>query len=284
MKDRAGSSDQPGSVVIGRPAPGIETMRAAFVREAFSAHRHDTYGIGITMRGVQAFRYRGELRRSSFGHAFVLHPDEVHDGHAGDERGFAYRIAYVEPSLIFAASDGRGLPFIATPVVDELGFRRAVEAILSPANEIEATFAVADLTEALWQAAGAPRPREPHLRLNALHAVRDALLASGSERISMVDLEKIGGLSRWELARQFRRAFGVSPYRFQLMRSLEEARRRLGAGSSLADTAIESGFSDQAHFSRHFRAAYGMSPGRWRLLATGANPSSGAGPPDRRSA
>lgn len=270
MKDCAVKPDLSDSMVVRRAAPGIETMRATFTREAFSAHRHDTYGIGFTTRGVQAFRYRGEMRRSSFGQAFVLHPDELHDGHAGDEGGFAYRIAYVEPSLIFAASEGRGLPFIAAPVVDELGFRRAVEGILSPADENEATFGVAELTEALWQAAGAPRPQEPHLRLGGLNAVREALLAS-SERISMIDLEKIGGLSRWELARQFRRVFGVSPYRFHLMRRLEEARRRLGAGSSLAHAAIETGFSDQAHFSRHFRAAYGMSPGRWRLLATSAS-------------
>jgi AraC-like DNA-binding protein len=245
-------------------------MTAAFTREAFSAHRHDTYGIGITTRGVQAFHYRGQSRRSSIGHVFVLHPDELHDGHAGDERGYAYQIAYIEPSLILAASDGRGLPFIATPVLDAAEFRRAVEGILVPADEMEMTSAVVELTDALWQAAGTPRQAERHLRLGALNAVRDALLAAGNERILMIDLEKIAGLSRWELARQFRRAFGVSPYRFHLMRRLEEGRRQLGAGSQLALVAIETGFSDQAHFSRHFRAAYGMSPGRWRLLTTGS--------------
>lgn len=284
MKDCAGRSELRGSVVVKRAAPGIETMHAAFVREAFSAHRHDTYGIGLTTRGVQVFRYRGETRRSLSGHAFVLHPDELHDGRAGNDCGFSYSIAYVEPSLILAASEGRGLPFVSTPVVTELGFRHAVEGILSPADEIEAACEIAELTEALWHATGAPCPPKSHLRLDGLFAVRDALLAAGGERISMADLEKIARLSRWELARQFRRAFGVSPYRFHLMRRLERARRQLGAGSPLAYTAIETGFSDQAHFSRHFRAAYGISPGRWRLLATGASPSPGVGRLDREPA
>lgn len=269
MNDCAAKPDLPSSVALRQAAPGIETMSAAFTREAFSAHRHDTYGIGFTTRGVQVFHYRGEKRRSSIGHVFVLHPDELHDGHADDDRGFAYQIAYIEPSLILAASDGHSLPFIATPVLDAVDFRRAVEGVLVPADEMEMTSAVVELTDALWQAAGARRQTATHLRLRGLKAVRDALLAAGSERISMVDLEKIGGLSRWELARQFRGAFGVSPYRFHLMRRLEEARRLLGAGSPLAAVAIETGFSDQAHFSRHFRATYGMSPGRWRLLATG---------------
>lgn len=270
MNDRAAKRDLPSSVALRRAAPGIETMSAAFAREAFSAHRHDTYGIGVTTHGAQVFHYRGEGRCSSIGHVFVLHPDELHDGHAGDERGFAYQIAYIEPSLILAAGDGRGLPFIATPVLDAVALRRAVEGVLVSADDMELTSAVVELTDALWQAAGTPRQTESHLRLSGLNAVRDALLAAGNARIRMTDLERVGGLSRWELARQFRRAFGVSPYRFHLMRRLEEGRRRLGAGSQLAVVAIETGFSDQAHFSRHFRAAYGMSPGRWRLLTTGS--------------
>src|SRR5207249_3738826 len=144
--------------------------------------------------------------------------------------------------------------------------------------------AIAELTQALWQAAGASRQPEHHLRLGGLNAVREALLTPSGKRISMAELEKIAGLSRWELARQFRRAFGVSPYRFHLMRRLERGRQQLGAGSAPADTAIETGFSDQAHFSRHFRAAYGMPPGRWRSLATSAGRSSKSGPPVGRSA
>ena len=260
----------PGSVALTRPAPGIEIMRAAFRGHAFSAHRHDTYGIGRTTLGVQAFSYRGETRQSVCGHAFVLHPDEMHDGRAGDAGEFGYRIAYIEPSLVLAASDGRGLPFVRVPVVVDPHFKRAVEGILSAGNdlgdEVAAMCAIAELTDALWQVADAPRTRETRLRLAGLYAVRDALLASKAERMSAAKLETISQLSRWELARQFRRAFGVSPYRFQVMRRLEQAREYLEAGSPLAETAVDCGFSDQAHFTRHFRNAYGISPGRWRSL------------------
>jgi AraC-like DNA-binding protein len=273
LKDCAGQSKQPSFVAATRVAPGIEVMRAAFFGHAFSSHRHDTYGIGLTTLGIQAFGYRGEMQRSACGHAFVLHPDEVHDGRAGDERGFGYRIAYIEPSLILAASQGRGLPFVKAPVVDDPRFRRAVESVVAAiddlGNDITATDAIAELTDALWQVAGLQQTSMMRLRMASLHAARDALLASNSKPISMAELEGISGLSRWELARQFRRAFGVSPSRFHLMRRLEQARTRLAAGSRLADAALECGFSDQAHFTRHFRAAYGMSPGQWRSLVKG---------------
>jgi hypothetical protein len=107
LKDRALQSQGSSFVVTTRAAPGIETMRAMLFGHAFSSHRHDTYAIGATALGVQIFRYRGAARHSIGGCAFVIHPDEAHDGRAGDQRGFGYGIAYIEPALILAASHGR---------------------------------------------------------------------------------------------------------------------------------------------------------------------------------
>ena len=182
LKDRALPSPGSSFVVTTRAAPGIETMRAMLFGHAFSSHRHDTYAIGATALGVQIFRYRGAARHSIGGCAFVIHPDEVHDGRAGDERGFGYRIAYIEPSLILAASHGRCLPFVRTPIVDDSRFVQTVEAILSLADDLSddvaATCAIAALTDALWRLAGSSVPSAVRLRLASLHAVRDALLAS----------------------------------------------------------------------------------------------------------
>src|SRR5689334_24747658 len=82
---------------------GVECLEAWFQRSAYHKHRHDTYAICLTTRGVQAFDYRGAARVSTPGQVVVLHPDEPHDGHAGTEAGFGYRILYVEPALIFEA-------------------------------------------------------------------------------------------------------------------------------------------------------------------------------------
>jgi hypothetical protein len=47
---------------------GIERREARFNGAAFTPHRHDTYAIGITLAGFQAFDYRGSSRRSLPGH------------------------------------------------------------------------------------------------------------------------------------------------------------------------------------------------------------------------
>ena len=73
------------------PEDGVEFFEAWFHGSGYHKHRHDTYAVAVTMRGVLAFDYRGTSEASLPGQVVVLHPDEVHDGHAGTETGFGYR-------------------------------------------------------------------------------------------------------------------------------------------------------------------------------------------------
>lgn len=101
-------------------------MAAFFRGHAFTPHRHDTYAVGVTSAGIQSFRYRGAARHSLPSQVFVLHPDERHDGRAGDERGFGYRIAYVDPKLIGDALAAKTLPFVRDPISDDARLGRAI--------------------------------------------------------------------------------------------------------------------------------------------------------------
>jgi AraC-like DNA-binding protein len=249
---------------------GIERMSARFQGFSFSPHRHDTYAIGITTHGVQAFTYKGVAHQSVRGQAFVLHPDERHDGRAGDARGFAYCIAYIDPVLILSACQGKGLPFLSEPVTADRQLYEAVSAILQAADEpmgLAATCNIAALAEALCRLAGAPSPANVSLDLKAVRAAREALMSCVEAKVSVSELERISGMSRWRLARQFRRAYGVSPSRFQLLRRLGHARKLLQGGQSLAEISDICGFADQPHLSRKFKSAFGVSPGQWRALA-----------------
>jgi len=200
----------------------------------------------------------------------VLHPDEQHDGRAGDARGFSYHIAYIDPTLILAATGGKRLPFVHEPVSNDEHLCHAVRALLSAPHDVEGESATAcsivALSDALSRMAGSASTRTSAINLRGVRATRDALLSAPGARISLSALERLSGMSRWQLARQFRSAYGVSPYRVQLLRRLGQARDLLLRGGPLADIAVACGFADQAHMSRHFRNAYGVSPGQWRAL------------------
>jgi AraC-like DNA-binding protein len=243
---------------------GIERLEARLHGAAFAPHRHDTYAIGITLSGVQTFRFRGEQWHCLPGACHILHPDETHDGAAGTEHGFAYRIAYLDPALVQQALGGAPLPFVSCPVLPaaRLDAARALwdpDVAMDDVARTELVVAAADLLRAASGTTRAP----PLLALERLRRVRSCIADSPGQRQPMEQLERVAGLDRWTLARQFRAAFGTSPSRFRTMRQLDLVRRSLRCGMSLAEAALAAGFADQSHMSRQFKVAYGVSPGAW---------------------
>ena len=251
----------------GTGAEGIERMEASFHGRPFAPHRHDTYAIGVTRSGVQSFNFRGQRWHCLPGQCHILHPDETHDGSAGTDEGFSYRMVYLDPALVQDALDGKPLPFVANPVVEAarlsaLGVT-GVWDIDEDIDELARVDLVASIASLLVNASTEPLKKSGPLVLDRLVQVRERLASAPAVRHPMDELERLAGLDRWALARQFRAAFGTSPSRFRTHRQLDLLRRSVKCGVSLMDAALEAGFSDQSHMSRQFKRAYGLTPARW---------------------
>jgi AraC-like DNA-binding protein len=254
------------------PHAGLQRLGARFGGHAYDLHRHETYAIGLTLWGAQSFHYRGELRTSRAGQVMVIHPDEAHDGHAGVADGFAYRMLYVDPAAISAARGGMSTPFVPDAVAEDraladlLGeafadFPRALEPLA-----VDGVVArLADLLVARSDLRATSRRRPTAER--AVASARDFLVAEAHRPVASEELERVSGLDRFALARQFRAAFGTSPHRFQVGRRLAKARAMIANGVALSEAAAATGFADQSHLTRHFSARFGLTPGRWAALS-----------------
>ena len=254
--------------------PGIQRIEAFFSGNAYAPHRHDTYSIGYTMDGVQSFDYRGTRSNSTPGQVIVLHPDELHNGQAGSDEGFHYRMLYVEPALVWSAlgETASALPFAKDPVLNDPALMHALHAAYSdmagPLDPIaldEIATLLADGLLAHDQSAHAGR----QIRVDsvAVCTAREFLDANLDRTVRSEELEAVTGHDRFALSRQFRTALGTSPYRYMTMRRLDKVRASIESGMDLADVAALCGFSDQAHMTRKFTAAFGLPPGKWKRLS-----------------
>ncbi|MEH0020973.1 MAG: AraC family transcriptional regulator [Desulfobacter sp.] len=285
----AGQVSNPGSIGLERScknsrseyiwqkelAKGVELLDVWFQGYAYHRHRHDTYAICLTTAGVQSFGYRGCSRISTPGNIVVLHPDEMHDGQPGTREGLGYRMLYINPGLIFDAARATfgpdtSLPFVSDPVLTHGKLPATVEKAFHYTDEpLGIDSLISELAQGLIASASAsiPAPPSRRLDLNALERVRQYLDMEKTRVVRSWELEEITGLSRYELARQFRLRYGTSPYRYMLMRRLEFARKQLAKPLPLADVALASGFSDQSHFTRVFKAGFGLTPAHYRALS-----------------
>ncbi len=253
------------------PQAGLQRLTAQFGGHAYDLHRHETYGVGLTLWGAQSFHYRGALRTSRAGQVMVIHPDEAHDGHAGVDQGFAYRMLYVDPAAISAALDGASPPF----VTDVVAYDSALADLLTeafadfpqPLEPLAQDALIDRLAELLAVRGDGTKPRRSPTARQAVTRAREFLTAEAHRTVSSEELEKVSGLDRFALARHFRSAFGTSPHRFQVGRRLARAQELIAAGVRLSETAAATGFADQSHLTRHFSARYGLPPGRWAALS-----------------
>jgi AraC-like DNA-binding protein len=101
----------------------------------------------------------------------------------------------------------------------------------------------------------------PWQKRRALEVLEQNL--SGDLRLSRLATEC--GVSRSYFCRCFRITFGTSLHKFVVNKRIERAQQLLRHSKfSIAEIALEAGFSDQAAFSRTFAANLGAPPARWR--------------------
>jgi len=94
---------------------------------------------------------------------------------------------------------------------------------------------------------------------------KEMLLADLSGNLTLPDLARACRLSCSHFSQAFRMSVGCPPHQWLLVKRVERAKHLLlNTSRSLSDIALETGFSDQSHFTRVFAQRVSSSPAAWR--------------------
>ncbi|MGZ8566379.1 MAG: helix-turn-helix transcriptional regulator [Actinomycetota bacterium] len=111
-----------------------------------------------------------------------------------------------------------------------------------------------------------------HLRdLARLRSVRDRIDREYAHPLDVEALARGAHMSAGHLTREFRRAYGESPYSYLMTRRIERAMALLRRGDlSVTEVCFAVGCSSLGTFSTRFSELVGMSPSTYRRLAARA--------------
>ncbi len=96
-----------------------------------------------------------------------------------------------------------------------------------------------------------------------------------AEHITLDNLCKCSGLSNSTLLRAVTKSKGVTPYRYLQTVRIGKAKELLEQGVTAASAAIQTGFSDQSHFSNFLHMFIGLSPAAYKRIFKGGGRNHG---------
>ena len=106
--------------------------------------------------------------------------------------------------------------------------------------------------------------------LARLRRVRDRIDREYAQPLDVEALARGANMSAGHLSRQFRLAYGESPYSYLMTRRIERAMALLRRGDrSVTEVCFEVGCSSLGTFSTRFSELVGMSPSSYRESAAG---------------
>ena len=251
---------KPGTSVIGAPAPSLK-----LVLEGSQNYEIDGRSISINPgeflyldAGSQCVgRNRGDMKGICLLLPPNMAPDEAASGFGDDP--VLGRVLVLSTN---ASAMGRTLwdfgqriardPSLGPSLADELVARVGV-AIAEPIAESRAAMDGV-------KAAKLSTRRELYRRLER---ARTFLHAHDDRNVTLGEMAAVAGLSQFHLARYFKDAFEASPISYHRALRLKRAAALLARGSSVAEAAEATGYSDPVALSHAFRRKYGAPPHLW---------------------
>ena len=250
----------------------IEAYRFEGIVQPFPNHFHDYYVIGFIEDGQRVLSCRNQEYALKKGNILLFNPGHNHACVQSDEGTLDYRGFNITKEVMLDLAEEvagrRELPVFSKTVI----FDEEVTCYLHPLHELvmkgscefgkEETLLL--LISLLIQRYGQPSPScipECPKEIEKACAFMEQHFA---DRIYLDQICRYAGLSKSTLLRAFTRSKGVTPYSYLENIRIGKAKKLLEQGVPPIEAAMQTGFSDQSHFTNYFNRFIGLAPGLYR--------------------
>lgn len=252
----------------------IEAYRFEGTRQPFPNHFHEYYVIGFVEEGQRVLSCKNKEYSIKRGNIILFNPGDNHacvqsDGGTFDYRGFNIP-KNTMLDLAKEITGKRELPGFSKNVIcdDEITcyLRPLHEKVMSGNSDLGKEESLLFLISALIQNYGQPfEGCVPECR-QEIEKACEFIRKHFNERIYLNQICRHTGLSKSTLLRAFTKSKGITPYRYLETIRINEAKELLGKGALPIEAAMQTGFTDQSHFTNYFNSFIGLAPGAYREI------------------
>nr|WP_018535889.1 AraC family transcriptional regulator [Streptomyces sp. SID8379] len=253
--------------------PGLDLLRARYLRHTFPRHSHDGYVFGAVTGGVEAVGMPDGTLLAGPGSVVMINPEVAHTAQAGAPEGWSYSTLYpsaqVVAEIAAETTTVRGTAGFGEQIVTDPQAARMISEVHRAAeqgNALAADSLLRIVVARLLRDHGTALEQRPRRTAGAKAAARARELLEGrmADPPALETLAGELGTSPFALLRAFRDAYGMPPHTWLTNVRVRAARRLLEGGTAPAEAAVSVGFTDQPHLNRHFTRIVGVPPGAYQ--------------------
>lgn len=259
-----------------RDLRGMEICLVRGSCHVFPKHAHDgIYAIAMMEEGGSYCMGPGKDDSLVVpGNIATINPGQVHSGVPVGRMPVTYWMLYVDMERMAAMTAEMSekddiVPEFQQVVVQDWillrSLRQLHSLIISGSGRLEKESALENAITRLVSAYGGASEATIGCgdRRRVIRRAQEFLAEDLDEKVSLDEAAQAAGLSRYHFLRVFKKETGVPPHVFRTQRRIERAKQLLKRGMPFADVALETGFTDQSHFSNKFKQFTGATPSQY---------------------
>ena len=254
----------------------IEAYSFQGIEKPFLNHFHEYYVIGYVEKGTRVLSCKNKEYRLKPGNIVLFNPGDSHGCIQCGGETLDYRSLNISKKVMLNLAEEvtgkRELPGFSVNLIWDAEaayyLRLYHEMMMKGTGGLGKEEALLFLITVLIQNYGQPfESCVPECR-EKIEKACSFMEQHYQQRVYLEQICNYAGLSKSTLLRAFTKSKGVTTYRYLENIRINEAKKLLEQGTAPADAAIQTGFSDQSHFTNYFSSFIGLAPGIYQDIFT----------------
>ncbi len=252
----------------------LEAYRFEGITRPFPNHFHEYYVIGFVEGGKRVLSCKNQKYTIRKGNVLLFNPGDNHACVQSGGTTLDYWALNIRKELMLDLAEevtgARQLPgFSQNVIYDEdvaCCLRPLHELVMKDSCEFGREEALLLLVSRLIQKYGQPFESLIPACRNEIEKACAFMERHYAERVYLDQICRCAGLSKSTLLRAFAKSKGITTYNYLINIRVGKARKLLEQGVPPIEAALQTGFSDQSHFTNCFTRFIGLPPGIYREI------------------